>query len=89
MMRRLPAYELQGEIHDPHSGGLVTRPDMLFPDKRLAVYADGADYHSRPERMAHDERTRAQELGYRILAFAGTRIHHDVDGCVDDIVYAL
>jgi G:T-mismatch repair DNA endonuclease (very short patch repair protein) len=91
MRHRLPPYEIQGEICDPSSGALVTRPDMLFPDQRVAVYADGYEFHSTPEQIAHDQRvrTRARELGYRILAFPGKRIVHEPAACVDEIVKAL
>jgi hypothetical protein len=66
---------------------LVSRPDMLFVDQRLGFYADGYDYHSKPEQIEADTRIRKRmrELGYKILAFAGKRKAGDLEGCVKEI----
>lgn len=90
MRRHLPAFELQSEILD-ENGRIVSRPDMLFPSSRLAVYADGHDYHTAPDQIDNDNRIRrrVKELGYKVLAFSGSRIAGDIDGCIREIIDAL
>jgi very-short-patch-repair endonuclease len=77
----------QFEIREPGDGRVVTRPDIVFPDQRIAIYADGDAHHASPEDRAHDlhVRTRARELGWRIKAFPNARITKDLEGCVEEI----
>jgi very-short-patch-repair endonuclease len=90
MRRHLPPFELQSEVFDG-DGNLVSRPDMLFGGQRIAIYADGHDYHSSSEQIENDNRIRGRmrELGYKVLAFSGGRIAGDIDGCMREIVLAL
>jgi len=90
MRRHLPPFELQGDIVDAN-GKLVSRPDMLFGAQRLAIYADGHDYHSGSEQIENDNRIRGRvrELGYKVLTFSGHRIAGDIDSCIREIVQAL
>ncbi len=90
MRRHLPSFELQGEVFDS-TGKLVSRPDMLFDAQRIAIYADGRDFHTSPDQVENDNRIRSsvRELGYRVLAFSGSRIAGDIDGCIREIVLAL
>ncbi len=90
MRRHLPPFELQFEVFGA-DGELVSRPDMLFKDQRVAIYADGHDYHSSPAQVENDSRIRRRmrELGYKVLAFTGSRIAGDVDGCLREIVREL
>ncbi len=91
MRHRLPTFEMQGEILDPAAGQIVSRPDMLFEAQRIAVYADGHDFHSSPEQISNDERIRrkVRSLGYRVLFFSGAEIYRDASACVDSILSAL
>ncbi len=90
MRRHLPPFERQGEVF-AEDGKLVSRPDMLFPAQRVAIYADGHAYHTTPSQIENDNRirNRMRELGYKILAFTGSRIAGDPDGCVGEILNAL
>lgn len=91
MKAKLPAFETQVEVRDPETGSLVSRPDMMFGPQRLAVYADGYDYHSSKEQIERDIRVRGRmrELGYKVKAFPGRRIVGDLDGCIRELVEAL
>lgn len=90
MRRNLPPYALQNEVLDVN-GFVVSRPDMLFELERVAVYADGHEFHSSPEQLAHDGRVRSRmrELGYKVLVFSGSRIANDAVACVAEIAAEL
>ena len=90
MRRNFPPYALQSEVLDVN-GSVISRPDILFESERIAVYADGREFHSSPEQIAHDERVRSRmrELGYKVLAFSGSRIVSDAAACVSEVAAAL
>src|SRR5579875_1026821 len=77
----------QFEIREPDNGRVVSRPDIVFPDRRIAIYADGDAYHTSPEDRAHDLRVRKRlgELGWRVKAFSNARIMRDLEGCIEEV----
>ena len=92
LLRGLESRGLRGavsqlEIREPGNGRVVTQPDIAFPTERIALYADGDAHHTSPEDRAHDlrVRTRAKELGWRVMAFPNARISADLEGCIDEI----
>lgn len=71
----LPRPRVQARLCD--SGGwFVARPDLYYPDSRLAIEYDGGSHRTR---LAADNRrqNRLLEEGYRLLRFtAGDVLHH-------------
>lgn len=63
------------------------RLDLAFPRVRLAVECDGKAYHSTPAQLASDQRRSDYlvALGWTVLRFTGTRIHHQLYDCVDEV----
>jgi very-short-patch-repair endonuclease len=58
--------------------------DFAFPRARLAVEADGADYHQNTLReRTRDEAIRRQ--GWHIVHFTGSAIYNDAASCVRDV----
>jgi very-short-patch-repair endonuclease len=70
----LPPITFQHEVW--HEGRFVARPDAAYPDRMVAIEADGFEWHSTPEAFQHD-RARQNDLvvlGWTILRFT----HHDI-----------
>lgn len=67
------------------------RIDIAFPDKNLAVEADGDYWHNLPHVQAKDKRKDAslQKRGWIVLHFTESEIHKDVSKCVDEIIKHL
>lgn len=63
------------------------RIDLAVPSKKIAIEADGKDFHSTPKQKAHD-RKRDRYLrskGWSVLRFSGSSINKDLGGCVKRI----
>jgi very-short-patch-repair endonuclease len=62
------------------------RVDFAIPDYRVAIELDGHEFHSSKEQRTKDaKRERDLEMmGWRVIRFTGTEIHHNVDACVDE-----
>jgi len=73
----------------------VCVPDIVFPGKKIAVFADGDHWHSKEfKNGAAWERDRRQdktlrENGWRVLRFWGHEIRENVEKCVDSIAETL
>jgi len=61
--------------------------DIAFPDKKIAVEADGEPWHS-PKKDATKNYILKQK-GWKVLRFPGNKILTDVKGCVDEILRHL
>jgi very-short-patch-repair endonuclease len=83
-------FVLQHRIKD-ENGKIVSRADMAFPEEKLAIFCDGARYHLEPNQWKRDLRQRREltRLGWRFLAYSGSEIMQDVEGCVGDIMSHL
>ena len=69
----------------------VTLPDFAFPDRKIAIYCDGYEWHKDPDSFQKD-RFQSRELqlgGWLVLRFAGREIESDLEGTVDTILRAL
>ena len=57
----------------------ISVPDFVID--KVAVYADGDYWHSKPRRKYLDQRItiRLEKLGYKVLRFTGTEIHKEFD----------
>jgi hypothetical protein len=53
----------------------------------LLIEADGKEFHSSPEQVAHDQKKdqAAHDLGFLTMRFSGSRIHHNAGGIAADI----
>lgn len=73
----------------------VCVPDIVFPGKKIAIFADGDYWHSKEfKNGASWERDRRQdktlgENGWRVLRFWGHEIRENVEKCVDSIAENL
>ena len=86
----LPAFRLQHRITN-ENGRIVSRADLAFTGRKLAVLCDGARYHLEPRQWQRDLRQRREltRLGWQVLAFTGSEITADVSGCVNQILATL
>jgi hypothetical protein len=60
--------------------------------RKLAIYADGHDYHEKTRAQARRDRSidrRLQSLGYVVYRFTGSEIHRDVRSCCDFIQHDI
>ncbi len=87
----LPTPEKQLAIMD--DGYLLTVADLavLSDDLKLLVYVDGLAFHSSLRQRVHDawQTKRLTEMGYTVRRFPGSRVFHDVDGCVQEVKSVL
>lgn len=65
----------------------VCRPDIVFPEEKLAVFCDGDYWHNRPDVKERDRKQERilMEHGWRLLRFWEHEIHQDVSHVVDEI----
>lgn len=60
------------------------RADLAVPEARLAIEADGADYHQDKARdKKRDEYFTS--LGWRVVRFTGSQIYRDPEGCGEEV----
>jgi very-short-patch-repair endonuclease len=65
----------------------ITQPDILFPEKKIAVYADGDYWHNLPNTQKRDlyiNKT-LRKNGWKVLRFWEHEIHGNIKICVDKI----
>lgn len=67
----------------PIAGYIV---DFAFPKARLAVEADGGDYHQDDERE-HTRDEAIRRAGWHIVHFKGSTIWRDADTCVRSVYH--
>ena len=81
--------EAQVQILDAE-GKPFTRPDFAYPDSKLAIYCDGAKYHAPQNNNETWQRdleigNRLQLMGWKVLRFSGSQIHHKLPECLQKI----
>jgi len=89
----LPLPEAQYQMRDAE-GTTFTRPDFAYPDKKLAIYCDGARYHGPQSNNENWQRdleinNRLQLMGWRVLRFSGRQINQKLSECLQKIREAL
>ncbi|MFN8463986.1 MAG: UvrD-helicase domain-containing protein [Caldilineaceae bacterium] len=62
------------------------RADFAFPERMLAVEADGRAWHDAERDRRRDQRL--SECGWRVVRFTGSRITREADACAQE-VFAL
>ncbi len=80
-------------LHQQHHVGpyrldfaLVSR---LVPDVRIAIEADGHDFHERTKAQAQRDKSRDRFLvaeGWRVLRFTGSEVFRDAAACVAEVM---
>jgi very-short-patch-repair endonuclease len=81
----------QYEVFTPE-GRLITRADFAYTTpRRVLIYADGLEFHSRLGQRVHDGRitNRLQSEGWQVLRFLGFEISRNIASCVAAIERAL
>ena len=83
----LPRPCVQATVRDEHVG-FVARPDLSYPDSKLAIEYDGATHR---ERIAADDRrqNRLTDAGYRVLRFTAADVLHRPASVVAEVRRAL
>lgn len=93
LQKELDRREITYETHIPICK--TCTPDILFPDLKTAVFADGNHWHSKEfKNGAVWDRDRRQEKilrenGWQVLRFWGSEIREDVSRCVDMVEAVL
>lgn len=59
------------------------RVDFAFPDRGLAVEADGRAWHDAERDRRRDRHLHS--LGWRVVRFSGSRIHRDANGVAEEV----
>lgn len=67
------------------------RPDIVFPEQKVAIFADGNYWHNYPHGKERDmEQVKIlEENGWVPLRFWGSEIRKDLSGCMDRILEVL
>lgn len=63
-------------------------PDVVIPDKKIAVFCDGDYWHNRPDYKIRDARQNEtlQNNGWVVLRFWEHEIHNNVENCVNKVL---
>jgi len=75
----------------PQFKWLVYRSDWAIYNPKttgaLLIECDGKEFHSSPERIAHDKKKdqSAHDLGFLTMRFSGSRIHRNADDCAQEV----
>jgi len=82
----LPPEERDFEIKN-EQGRLVTVPDFVWPDVKLAVYCDGFAIHGNRETLELDAQKRnfLQSRGWTVLCYWGRTILKNPDACAKQV----
>lgn len=95
--RRLLVALRRGGIAEPlvnqqlDLGGEISRPDLMWPERRLIVEYDGFETHDGPVMEIRDRRDDRQRTkhGWRFLRYTRHELDHDLDGIVTEVREAL
>jgi hypothetical protein len=79
----LPRPQVQTKLRDA-SGNFLARPDLFYPEARLAIEYDGTTH--RDSLVADDRRqNRLQKAGYRLLRYTGPDVYYRPEEIVDEV----
>lgn len=64
------------------------RLDLAFPEIKLAIEADGEEFHSTGEQINNDigREVKLEEMGWKIVRFTGSEIHRNYELIVAKIL---
>lgn len=86
-----PSSAASGLLLIPQFKWLIYRSDWAIYNPKttgaLLIECDGKEFHSGPERIAHDAKKdqSAHDLGFLTMRFTGSQIHRNADGCAAEI----
>jgi very-short-patch-repair endonuclease len=83
----LPRPRVQVSLFD-ETGAFIARPDLYFPDQRLAIEYDGST-HRNTLAAGNRRQNRLLESGYRLLRFTAADVLHTPAAVVDLVRSAL
>jgi len=85
LQRGLDVVGINYDTHLPVCG--ICQPDIVFPEMKLAVFADGDYWHNLPGKREKDLKQNQvlKENGWTVLRFWGREINSDIEGCVNKI----
>lgn len=79
----------RGIAYEKHLSVLgICQPDIVFPNRKIAVFADGDYWHTKDERAIRKDQFQnkfLREKGWNVLRFWGHEIRQDVVNCVNQI----
>ncbi len=89
-MRKIPELSqvlLQESVTDPLSNTVITIPDFIFRDEKIAIFCDGYAYHGDKDTLELDarKRNRLQELGWVVFTYWGRLLYRDPQYCAVQI----
>jgi very-short-patch-repair endonuclease len=69
------------------SGALVTVPDFAWPERRVAVYCDGCQFHGDRDTLELDasKRNFLASRGWTVLTYWGRQILAPPDRCAEQV----
>ncbi len=84
-------YDLWGKGEFRSAQGVITEPDMYFPEKKLAVFCDSEKYHGRGKAKAKDTAIdeRLKKIGITPVRVPGKLIINDLKVAADLVSNAL
>lgn len=86
-----PTPTAAGLLLIPQFKWLIYRSDWAIYNPKttgaLLIECDGKEFHTGPEREAHDKKKdqSAHDLGFLTMRFSGSRIHRNADACAKEI----
>jgi very-short-patch-repair endonuclease len=83
----LPAYRLNGDVHD-EDGRWLARGDVVIDEVKVLVEVDGQRWHLRGDRWVADveRHTRLEVAGWTVLRYPASRVLSDPAGVVAEIM---
>lgn len=86
LQKRFDALGIKYMRHLPICG--ICQPDIVFPDKKVAVQCDGNYWHNYPHGTEKDKKQDKilRDNGWNVLRFWGSEIRENLDGCVEEIL---
>lgn len=63
--------------------------NLIRSHKKLAIYADGHEFHERTKQQAQRDRSidrKLQKLGFVVFRFTGSEIYRNIDKCCEEII---
>jgi very-short-patch-repair endonuclease len=87
VLARLPRPEVQVPVHDDE-GRFLGRPDLVYPQRRLAIEFDGGNHR---DRLVDDNRRQNGLVGagYRLLRFTSADVYGNPEGVASQVRQAL
>ncbi len=65
----------------------ICQPDIVFPDKKIVIEADGDYWHSLPKAIVKDRRNNKllRKRGWKVFRFSETQINNNVKECINQV----